>query len=134
MLEKAREISIKLADFKDVSYEHLPNSSRFKIISKIGVKWSTRASKLGNIHYSDDYLYLALDYPIGEISESDILEKLNLPIKNPRNTNSGFYIIQGSKFDSVRISIYQDELSDQKFIDTTLIDFAEEIFNKSKGK
>ena len=57
MLEKAREIIIKLASFQDVSYEHFPNSSRFKIISKNGVKWSSRASKLGNIHYSDDHEY-----------------------------------------------------------------------------
>ncbi|WHY69618.1 hypothetical protein [Neobacillus sp. SuZ13] len=65
MIKKVREIAIKLASFQDVSYEHLPHSSRFKIISKKGVKWSTRASKLGNIHYSDDHLYLALDFPSG---------------------------------------------------------------------
>ena len=130
----AREIIIKLASFQDVSYEHFPNSSRFKIISKNGLKWSSRASKLGNIHYSDDHLYLALDYPSGKITESDILKKLNLPKKNPGDKKSGFYVIQDRKFDTVRISLYQDKLADQKYLDKTLIDFAEEILNTSKGK
>ena len=132
MLEKAREIAIKLASFQDVSYEHLPNSKRFKMISKKGVKWSTRASKLGNIHYCDDHLKLVLDYPSMEITESDILEKLNLPKKDPRDRYSGFYIIKDTGlFDTVIILLYQDELSEIDLNSSSLINFAVEIFNKS---
>src|SRR5690625_1969583 len=53
-----------------VSYRHLPNSSRFKMISAIGVDWSERSTKLGNVHYYDDHLYLVFDFPNGEITES----------------------------------------------------------------
>lgn len=71
---------------------------------------------------------------MGEITESFVHEKLNLPIKAPRDINSGFYILQAKdtgKFDSVRISLYQDDLSEIDSNNSLLINFAVEIFNKS---
>ena len=47
---------------------------------------------------------------------------------------SGFYILQAKdtgKFDSVRISLYQDDLSEIDSNNSLLINFAVEIFNKS---
>lgn len=134
MIERARELAIKLASFNDVSYEHVSNSKRYKLTSNKGVKWSTRSSKLGNIHYSKDHLYLALDFPIGEITESLITEKMNLPRKNKGEKKSGFYIKKAEetdKFDSLRIKLYQDELT--KIDSNNLMALVKEVFTKSIG-
>jgi len=42
---KAEKIAKALAGFNSVSYRHLPNSSRFKMISANGVDWSERSTK-----------------------------------------------------------------------------------------
>lgn len=123
-----------LASYPNISYEHLPNSSRFKMTSEMGVKWSDKSTELGNIHYKKNYLYLALDYSIGEFSESDILKKSNVPLKQSGSAETGFYIKQAGdavQFDTVRISLYLDELLQMNFKNNELIDFILEVFNAS---
>lgn len=135
MKDAAFKLVSELTKLPSIIYEDLPNSKRFKIMSRNGVVWnrgnSKKFPKWGNVHYNKSNVLLALDYPISTITDEEVFEKLKLPLIEKFERKTGVYFVKGSDtgapYDSVRIKLHgKDALNDT--VIKQLSNFAKDVY------
>src|SRR5690606_6410412 len=87
-------------------------------VSSIGLTWKEKSSKFGYIYEGKKILRIDIDYPVNSFNEKELLDYTGLPLKRNLPKSSISHInptVSGSRFDTIRIILYSDKLSNYDF-------------------